>query len=78
MVSEIQNLETDVPIVGGGGAGARAAIAAQENGAKVILATKHFLGRSGCTPQLAYISAVGPWGAEDDNVELTVQDLLRS
>ncbi len=78
MTPEIQNLETDVLIVGGGGAGARAAIAAQESGGKVILATKHFLGRSGCTPQLAYMSAVGPWGAKDDSVELAVQDLLKS
>jgi fumarate reductase (CoM/CoB) subunit A len=72
------HLETDVLVVGGGGAGARAAIAAQESGARVILATKHFLGRSGCTPQLAYISAVGPWGAKDDSVALAVEDLLRS
>jgi len=71
-------IETEVLVVGGGGAGARAAIAAQENGADVLLATKHFLGRSGCTPQLAYMSAVGPWGATDDSVELAVQDLLRS
>jgi len=75
---DIPELETDVLVVGGGGAGARAAIAAQESGAKVILATKHFLGRSGCTPQLAYMSAVGPWGAKDDSVDLAVQDLLKS
>jgi len=78
MAVNTQNLETDVLVVGGGGAGARAAVAAEESGAKVILATKHFLGRSGCTPQLAYMSAVGPWGAKDDSVELAVQDLLKS
>ena len=71
-------LETDVLVVGGGGAGARAAIAAQEIGVDVILATKHFLGRSGCTPQLVYLSAVAPWGAKDDSVELAVQDLLKA
>ncbi|MBE9507309.1 MAG: FAD-binding protein, partial [Chloroflexi bacterium] len=32
--------ETDVLIIGGGGAGASAALLAQENGAKVIVATK--------------------------------------
>ncbi|MGB9521455.1 MAG: FAD-dependent oxidoreductase, partial [Anaerolineales bacterium] len=32
--------ETDVLIIGGGGAGASAALLAQENGAKVVLATK--------------------------------------
>lgn len=71
-------LKTDVLVVGGGGAGARAAIASKESGADVILATKHFLGRSGCTPQLVYLSAVGPWGAKDDTVELAVQDLLKA
>lgn len=69
---------TDILVVGGGGAGARAAIAAVEGGADVILATKHFLGRSGCTPQLVYLSAVGPWGAKDDSVELAVEDLLKA
>lgn len=38
--------ETDVLVVGGGGGGATAAISAQENGAKVILATKLRLGDS--------------------------------
>jgi fumarate reductase (CoM/CoB) subunit A len=74
----VDTLETDVLVVGGGGAGARAAIAAEESGANVILATKHFLGRSGCTPQLVYLSAVGSWGAKDDSVELAVQDLLKA
>jgi len=74
----VDTLETDVLVIGGGGAGARAAIAAQESGAEVILATKHFLGRSGCTPQLVYLSAVGPWGAKDDSVELAVEDLLKA
>ena len=74
----VDELETDVLVVGGGGAGARAAIAAHETGANVVLATKHFLGRSGCTPQLVYLSAVGPWGAKDDSVDLAVQDLLKA
>jgi fumarate reductase (CoM/CoB) subunit A len=73
-----ETLETDVLVIGGGGAGARAAIAAEENGTDVILATKHFLGRSGCTPQLVYLSAVGPWGAKDDSVNLAVEDLLKA
>lgn len=78
MTAASDDLETDVLVVGGGGAGARAAIAAQESGANVILATKHFLGRSGCTPQLVYMSAVGSWGAKDDSADLAVQDLLKA
>jgi fumarate reductase (CoM/CoB) subunit A len=71
-------LETDVLVAGGGGAGARAAIAAQEAGASVTLVTKHFLGRSGCTPKLVYMSVVGPWCEQGDSPELAIQDILRS
>ncbi|MEM2896315.1 MAG: FAD-binding protein [Candidatus Bathyarchaeia archaeon] len=42
-------IETDVLVVGAGGAGFRAAIGARENGAKVILANKGSLARSGAT-----------------------------
>src|SRR5580692_10454399 len=71
-------METDVLVAGGGGAGARAALAAHEAGASVVLVTKHFLGRSGCTPKLVYMSVVGPWGAEGDSPELAMQDILRA
>lgn len=42
-------IEADVLIVGAGGAGLRAAISAREKGARVILANKGFLGKSGAT-----------------------------
>ena len=44
------NLETDVLVVGGGGAGFRAAIAAREKGVKVLLLSKGPLARCGATP----------------------------
>ena len=43
-------LETDVLVVGGGGAGFRAAIAAREKGIKVLLLSKGPLARCGATP----------------------------
>jgi succinate dehydrogenase/fumarate reductase flavoprotein subunit len=43
-------IETDVLIVGGGGAGFRAAIGAREVGAKVLLLSKGPLARCGATP----------------------------
>jgi succinate dehydrogenase/fumarate reductase flavoprotein subunit len=43
-------LETDVLVVGGGGAGFRAAIAARESGVKVTLLSKGPLARCGATP----------------------------
>ncbi|NIO13920.1 MAG: FAD-binding protein, partial [Xanthomonadales bacterium] len=41
---------TDVLIVGGGGAGFRAAIGAREKGASAMLVTKGSLARSGASP----------------------------
>jgi succinate dehydrogenase/fumarate reductase flavoprotein subunit len=43
-------LETDVLVVGGGGAGFKAAIAAKETGVKVLLLSKGPLARCGATP----------------------------
>ena len=40
MISEYKDIDTDVVVVGGGGAGLAAAIAAKENGARVILLEK--------------------------------------
>ena len=43
-------METDVLVVGGGGAGFRSAIAARETGRKVLLLSKGPLARCGATP----------------------------
>ena len=54
-------VDTDVLVIGGGGAGARAALSAAESGARVMLALKGLLGRSGAT---AYrVSSVGRFQA---------------
>lgn len=47
---ETRTTETDVLIVGGGGAGFRAAIGAKEKGASAILVSKGALARSGASP----------------------------
>ena len=44
------NYETDVLIIGGGGAGFRAAIGAREKGARTLLISKGPLARCGATP----------------------------
>lgn len=51
------DLETDVLVLGSGGAGLSAAITANEKGAKVILATKHTLAASNTTMAKGGISA---------------------
>lgn len=45
----IDEVETDVLVIGGGGAGARAAIEAAYSGARVMLCSKDAVGRSGAT-----------------------------
>ena len=47
---EARDIETDVLVVGGGGAGFRAAIAARENNARVLLLSKGPLARCGASP----------------------------
>lgn len=56
---------TDVLVVGGGGAGMRAALAAAESGVKVTLITKGQLARSGATP-MACPSYQAAFAMEDD------------
>ena len=48
-------IKTDVLVIGGGGAGMRAALAAREKGAEVLLVSKTPMGKSTCT----YLSAGG-------------------
>ena len=43
-------IDTDVLVIGGGGAGFRAAIGARQKGAKVLLLSKGPLGRCGASP----------------------------
>jgi fumarate reductase (CoM/CoB) subunit A len=46
-LSSFQTIQTDVLVVGGGLAGLRAAISARKEGARVLVAVKRLLGRSG-------------------------------
>ncbi len=55
VASEMEMIKTEVLVVGGGGAGLRAAMAAGENGAQVHIVSKTPIGKSTCT----YLSAGG-------------------
>jgi succinate dehydrogenase/fumarate reductase flavoprotein subunit len=70
-----QTLETGVLVIGGGGAGLRAALAAAENGAAVTLVNKGPIARSGIT-----LAAAGGMQAPfhpDDSAEQYCRDTLR-
>ena len=69
------SISTDVLIVGGGGAGLRAAIAAAEQGVQVMLLTKGQAARSGATP-MACPSYQAAFAIEDerDSPEVAFED----
>lgn len=76
---KFETVETDVLVVGGGGAAARAAIEASDNGAKVAMVIKGRLGRSGAT--VFPVSLYGTFQAFDgddplDSREQHYQDIV--
>jgi succinate dehydrogenase/fumarate reductase flavoprotein subunit len=54
------HIDTDVLIIGGGGAGAKAAIEAHGHGLRVVMLVKGFLGRSGCSIFAGNLNWFGP------------------
>lgn len=75
-----ETMNSDVLIVGGGGAGARAAVEASDDGASVVLALKGYLGSSGATTygvaEMAGFN-VADGGVEPlDNPDVHYQDIL--
>lgn len=69
-------LETDVLVIGGGITATRAAVAAYDQGAKVILVDKGIIGKSGGGP-VAY-SVTAALVQAPDSAEVFFQDMIRS
>ncbi len=70
------HLETHVLVVGAGGAGMYAAIAAARNGADVILADKSMIGRGGATIMAQMTTAAALGEEEPDSWEKHLDDTL--
>ena len=70
------HLETDILVVGAGGAGMYAAIAAARNGADVILADKSMIGRGGATIMAQMTTAAALGTQEPDHWTRHVDDTL--
>lgn len=71
-----KRLKADVLIVGAGGAGTRAGIAAAGGGAKTIITAKDLFGHSGCTP-VAKGGYGGMQGHPADDWKVHFQDTVR-
>ena len=70
--------ETDVLVIGGGGAGAMAALKASDARAKVLMVVKGKFGKCGSTPMaMGAASAVGSWHHPDDNKEIHFRDTVK-
>ena len=79
-----RRIQTDVLVVGGGGAGFRAAIGAREKGANLALLSKGPLARCGASPMAGAdftldgksLNALGYPGAPDDSEEKVFNDIV--
>ena len=74
----MQKITCDVLVIGGGGAGLRAGIAARETGANVLVINRTWIGHSGATMMaVGAMAAVDPtWMSPGDSVELHLDDTL--
>ena len=72
------HLSTDVLVIGAGGAGMYAAIAAARNGASVLLLDKSQVGRGGATIMAQMTVAVALGEQEPDSVQLHFQDTINA
>src|SRR2546427_7972612 len=67
-------IQTDVLIIGAGGAGMYAALAAARAGARVLLADRSLIGRGGATGMAQMTVAVGPGPGETHHWSDHLQD----
>ena len=72
----METIQTDVLVIGSGGAGLYAAVRAAESGARTLLVEKGLVGRNGNTVMASGISVVGPWHLPGDGPEVLFQDTL--
>ena len=71
-------LETDVLVIGGGGAGAMSTLHAHNQGVKVALVVKGKFGRTGGTTcAMGAATAVGPWHEPQDSQQVHFEDTVK-
>lgn len=74
----LELIETDVLVVGGGGAGLRALIEASNSGVSTVLVLKGILGSSGSTPMaMGAMAGVGSWHEAGDSKDVHFLDTVK-
>lgn len=74
----LELVETDVLVVGGGGAGLRALIEASNLGVSTVLVLKGVLGSSGSTHMaMGAMAGVGPWHEVNDSKDVHFMDTIK-
>ncbi|MCM3712538.1 FAD-binding protein [Halalkalibacter oceani] len=76
MSKAVENLQTDVLVIGAGAAGMMAARAAADKGANVVIADKSLIGRGGATIIAQMTVAVALGEADDDSTDLHFEDTM--
>jgi len=74
----MKSFETDVLVIGGGGAGAMATLHAHNQGTKALLVVKGKFGRTGGTTcAMGAATAVGPWHEPEDSQQVHFEDTVK-
>jgi succinate dehydrogenase/fumarate reductase flavoprotein subunit len=71
-------ISSDVLVIGGGGAGLRAAIAARATGARVLMVSKSRIGHATNTYVSKAVIAASGFGMAEDNADIHAKDMIRS
>ena len=75
---EMRWIETDVLVIGGGGAGAMATLHAHNQGAQSLMVVKGKFGRTGGTTcAMGAATAVGPWHEPEDSQQIHFEDTIK-
>ncbi|WP_102348731.1 L-aspartate oxidase [Bacillus sp. Marseille-P3661] len=78
MQNKIRIIETDILVIGSGGAGLSSAVYAAQSGQSVLVIDKGVIGRSGNTVGAVQIAGAGQFSVSNDSTETYFEDIIES